>query len=182
MADMSRHAGIIVIILLSLVMSSSLADQTLIAPGSSWKYNDTGTDLGTAWRNPAYNDAAWASGLAELGYGDGGESTVLSYGASSTAKYITYYFRRSFNLANPAALATLSVRFVRDDGCVIYLNGTEVVRSNMPAGAITSSTLAVTAIADAAESAWQQVQIDPPRRVRGSRCRSILRCWSPART
>ena len=92
------------------------AEQTLIAPDSSWKYNDTGSNLGTAWRALAYNDASWPAGLAQLGYGDGDESTVLSYGSNPTNRRITYYFRRSFTVANPASIAALTLRYVRDDG------------------------------------------------------------------
>ena len=44
--------------------------RTLIAAGAIWKYLDTGTNLGTAWLAPGFDDTAWASGPAELGYGD----------------------------------------------------------------------------------------------------------------
>ena len=122
--------------LLSLVVLTSVhvrsAEQILVAAASAWKYNDSGTNLGTAWRAAAYNDAAWATGSAQLGYGDGDEATVLSYGSNSSNRRITYYFRRAFTVATPAALGALTVRYVRDDGAIIYVNGVEVVRSNMP--------------------------------------------------
>src|SRR5262245_39240893 len=73
------------------------ADQILVGAGSSWRYNDSGSNLGTAWRAIAYDDASWASGLAQLGYGDGAEATVMSYG-SATNRRITYYFRGSFTV------------------------------------------------------------------------------------
>ena len=142
--------------------------QTLISPGSDWKYNDSGSNLQTAWRAPGYNEASWLSGFAQLGYGDGGESTVLSYGGNSSNRYITYYFRRSFTVADPAAIAGLTLRLIRDDGCVIYLNGAEVLRSNMPSGTVTYSTLASTAISGADESAWQQAPLDPSLLVAGT--------------
>ena len=44
---------------------------TLISNGSSWKYLDDGSNQGTAWYGTGFNDASWASGNAELGYGDG---------------------------------------------------------------------------------------------------------------
>ena len=84
------------------------ADQTLIAPGSAWKYNDSGTNLNTTWKNPTYVDTSWPTGNAQLGYGDGDESTVISYGSSTTNRRITYYFRRSFTVADPAAFSALS--------------------------------------------------------------------------
>jgi hypothetical protein len=158
----------IVLGVLVLSTSSRSADQTLIAAGSMWKYNDSGSNLGTAWRTLAYNDAGWASGPAQLGYGDGDEATSLSYGSDPNNRRITYYFRRSFSVANPAALAALSVRFVRDDGVAIYVNGIEVVRSNMPSGTISATTLATTAIGGADENAWQQASIDPSVLVAGT--------------
>ncbi len=113
--------------LAALSVPALTADQILIPAGSAWRYNDTGTNLGTAWRATGFNDAAWASGNAQLGYGDGDESTLISYGTSTSNRRITYYFRTQFTVANPAAVAALTLRFVRDDGAVIYLNGDEVV-------------------------------------------------------
>jgi hypothetical protein len=46
----------------------------------------------------------------------------------------TTYFRRLFNVANPGSLVGLTVRLRRDDGGVVYLNETEVFRSNMTNG------------------------------------------------
>jgi VCBS repeat-containing protein len=147
---------------------SQTADQILVAPGAVWRYNDSGTNLGTAWRAVSYNDGAWRTGPAQLGYGDGDEATVISYGSNANNRRITYYFRRSFTVANPAVFASLLVRFVRDDGAVIYLNGVEVARSNMPTGTINYLTRAVTAIGGADESAWQEVPVDPSRLVTGT--------------
>jgi hypothetical protein len=43
------------------------------------------------------------------------------------------------------------LRVLRDDGAVVYLNGTEIFRSNMPNGAIAASTPANTAVAGSDE-------------------------------
>jgi hypothetical protein len=158
----------LVSLVLALAASVQSADQILIGAGSTWKYNDSGSNLGTAWRTRTYNDASWASGLAQLGYGDGDEATVLSYGSNPSNRRITYYFRRSFTVPNPSALAALTVRYVRDDGAVIYLNGTEVVRSNMPAGTIGYTTRATAAIGGADESAWLEAPLDPALLVAGT--------------
>ena len=144
------------------------ADLVLISPGSVWRFNDSGLNLGTSWRTVTYNDGSWSSGPAQLGYGDGDESTVISYGSNPNNRRITYYFRRSFTVTNPSAIAALVVRFVRDDGCVIYLNGVEVVRSNMPTGSVSYTTRASVAIGGADESAWLEAPIDPARLVAGT--------------
>lgn len=128
------------------------ADQTLVPTGSQWRYLDNGTDPGTAWRGAGFDDSGWAYGAAQLGYGDGDEATVVGFGPNSSAKYITTYFRKTFAVTDPGAFTGLNLRVLRDDGVVVYLNGVEVYRNNLPTGTITSATLAPTAISGAEES------------------------------
>ncbi len=124
----------------------NISTATYIPLGSTWKYLDTGTNQGTAWRALAFADATWKSGAAELGYGDGDEATVVGFGSSSSAKFITTYFRKTFNVADPALVSAPTLRVKRDDGAVIYVNGTEVWRSNMPTGTIAYNTAASSAV------------------------------------
>ncbi len=131
---------------------SAQTTTTFVPLGSTWRYLDNGSNQGTAWRATAFDDATWAQGPAELGYGDGGEATVVSFGPNASSKYITTYFRQSFTVTNAAAYTAAALRVRRDDGVVIYLNGTEVFRSNLPTGTITYTTLAPSAIGGADES------------------------------
>ncbi len=131
---------------------------SVIAAGASWKYLDNGSNQGTAWDNLGFDDSAWKSGNAELGYGDGDEATKVSFGSSSSNKFTTTYFRKSFSLTDASKITGLSLQLVRDDGAVVYVNGTEVFRSNMPTGTITSSTFATSAIED---SGWKTATINP---------------------
>jgi uncharacterized repeat protein (TIGR01451 family) len=119
----------------------SLTPFTFVNAGSSWKYLDNGSDQGTAWRALTFDDSGWPSGLAQLGYGDGDEITVVSYGGNAAAKFITTYFRKSFVLEDASKLTNAVIYLLRDDGAAVYLNGTQVVRSNLAANA-TSTTLA----------------------------------------
>lgn len=114
---------------------------TLIPLGSAWKYSDAGVALPIEWRQPAYDDSAWKEGAAQLGYGDGDETTTIDGGPSSD-RHRTAYFRRSFDVVDPDAIGSLTVRLLRDDGAVVYVNGVEVFRKNMPAGTIGYGTLA----------------------------------------
>ena len=115
------------VLLLSPMLSARAAD-LLIPTNSVWKYLDNGSDQGTAWRELGFNDSSWSSGRAELGYGDGDEATTLSFGGSGSSsnnnKHITYYFRHSFTVPNPSAYVLLRMLLKRDDGAVVYLNGT----------------------------------------------------------
>lgn len=110
---------------------ASAAD-TLVPQGSTWRYLDNGSDQATAWREPGFNDLAWSQEPAQLGYGDGDEVTVVSYGPNSVNKYITTYFRNTFSVTNASQYDSLTLGLLRDDGAVVYLNGAEIVRSNMP--------------------------------------------------
>jgi hypothetical protein len=131
------------------------AQETVLVPaGAVWKYLDDGTDQGTAWRAIAFDDSSWRSGPAELGYGDGDERTVVSYGTDPNNKHITTWFRHPFTVANPAAFSTLGLRVLRDDGAVVWLNGAEVFRTNLPAGPIGWRTLASSAVGGTAEQAF----------------------------
>ncbi len=110
---------------------------TNVPKGAVWKYLDNGSDQGSAWRVPGFDDSTWASGPAQLGYDEGDESTVTSYGPDSGDKYPTTYFRHHFSVGGAAGVTGLTVNLLRDDGAIVYLNDTEVVRDNMPAGAVT---------------------------------------------
>ena len=114
---------------------------SLVATGSVWKYLDTGIDQGTAWVSPLFDDSAWASGPAELGFGDQDEATVLNRMPDGNP-LITAYFRQTFQVSDASAIPGLLLRLWRDDGAVIYLNGVEAFRNNMPAGAVNYATLA----------------------------------------
>ena len=46
----------------------------LVPAGAKWKYLDDGSDQGTWWRALEFDDRAWASGPAQLGYGDDDEA------------------------------------------------------------------------------------------------------------
>src|SRR5687767_2107985 len=150
------------------LISPAQTTTTLVPLQSVWKYLDNGSNQGTAWRAPAFDDSSWAQGPGELGYGDGGEATVVGYGPNSAAKYITTYFRRSFTVNGAGSFTSAGLRVRRDDGVVIYLNGTEIYRTNLPAGAITYTTLAPAAIGGADETALLTASVNAALLVEGN--------------
>ena len=161
------------LLLLCLTVSLSVAQTstTLIANGATWRYSDKGTTptsqtVGATvynWTNLGYDDSSptsWSAGPSELGYGDGDEQTVVTAKPpSTTANYITTYFRRTFT--NPAILThyRYKVRYIRDDGIVLYLNGIEIRRDGMPDGIITNSTPATLTVGNADESTWYEFYV-----------------------
>ncbi|HZO86648.1 MAG TPA: hypothetical protein VFC26_15625, partial [Verrucomicrobiae bacterium] len=133
----------------------------ILPAGSAWRYSADGTDQGTAWRSVSFNDAIWNTGPAQLGFGDGDEVTMLTPGI------VTAYFRHAFQ-SQLSGVSSLTVRLLRDDGAVVYINGVEVFRNNMPAGPVSYTTLATAAVGGAEESTeFIVAQIDPNVLVQG---------------
>lgn len=130
--------------LVSLITATSVTAQIVLVPRNAfWTYEDTGTDLGTAWQPLSYNDATWDSAQAPLGYGEPFIMTATSFGPDQNNKYPTTYFRHEFTfteLSTDITFLELEANF--DDGFVAYLNGTEVLRRSMPVGAVAYSTFA----------------------------------------
>ncbi|HSC75073.1 MAG TPA: metallophosphoesterase [Pseudomonadales bacterium] len=134
-----------------LLLAAVVATQSMLAQAGStilfdpfnveWRYLDNGSNQGTAWRARNFNDSAWATGKAKLGYGFGDETTLINSGPAG-AHYITSYYRHTFDIENPAQFHDLSLTVLRDDGIVVYINGTEVFRNNMPSGAVAFNTVA----------------------------------------
>jgi diadenosine tetraphosphatase ApaH/serine/threonine PP2A family protein phosphatase len=104
--------------------------------GSVWAYLDDGTDKGSDWREPGFDDRSWKRGPAELGYGEEDQATKLNYGPDEKNKYATTYFRTRFSVGNAAALKNAEIRLLRDDAAAIYLNGRKLYRDpTLAAGA-----------------------------------------------
>ncbi len=109
----------------------------LVSFGSVWNYLDDGSDQGlpfweTYWfAHPDYNDGFWhPESPAELGYGDGGEATVVDSGPSSN-RYMVTYFRKTFDVEDASIYSGLRLQVQRDDGVVVYLNGALIHRDNI---------------------------------------------------
>jgi len=129
-----------------------------------WKYLDNGSNQGTAWIPAAFSDITWKTANGKFGYGDPVTTVVYSgcppsnYPAAENpapacgSKYITTYFRKTITIPNPALFSNFIMNMYRDDGIVVYVNGVEVLRDNMPLGAITNTTLAPAAAADDGQS------------------------------
>jgi PKD repeat protein len=138
----------------------ALATQTVLVPvGSTWTYLDTGVDPIPDWNTVGFDDTAWLSGPSPLGYGEWDLVTTIDEG-DPLDRPITNWFRHEFTATGVTAFTALSMELRRDDGAVVYLNGVEMDRTNMPTGTILSSTPAVLAIEGSDEAtrihyAWE---------------------------
>ncbi len=126
------------------------ATNTLLPAGSIWRYWDAGSLPASNWYEIAFDDGLWPYGPAELGSDtEGGEATIIDYDRGETC-----YFRTEFTVSGLAGVDQLVAELQRDDGAVIYLNGAELFRDNMPDGDIEYGTRATNTVGGSDESAF----------------------------
>jgi hypothetical protein len=116
----------------------------LFDTGSVWRFDDSG-NTPAGWNTPEFDDTGWSSGPSALGQAETWNATEVDpYIDGTSTRRITTYFRNTFTVDDPSAVKSLDLGVRRDDGIVVYLNGTEVWRDNMPAGDVSADTLATT--------------------------------------
>lgn len=141
---------------------------TLVPAGSDWRYLDDSSDAGTAWRQPGFDDRGWNRGLAQFGYGDGDERTLLRSNRLDGTRIQTTYFRKPFLVTNAWAITNLAVGLLRDDGGIVYLNGEEIFRSNVANGTVNYTDWALTAVGNADETIYFTTNVPPALLVEGT--------------
>ncbi len=135
-----------------------VADPNLLPFGANWKWFYAEGGPAADWASTTFNDSAWATGAGEFGYGDSDEKTIIS--TAPTPRPMTAYFRTKVTITDPTAFSSVLASLVRDDGAVVYVNGVEVGRSNLPAGPIAFATPSTAIISDrAAERAIVPITI-----------------------
>ncbi|MGR3857933.1 alkaline phosphatase PhoX [Chryseobacterium indologenes] len=146
---------------LAILAGSGLQAQTLIFnKNASWSYKDNNQAQPAGWNAQTYDISTWAVGNGPLGYGDPVTTTINS-------GLTTAYFAKDFTVDLSTLSDTMELGVMRDDGIIVYLNGEEVVRDNMPAGAVTFNTFSSTTIDGAAESVYNIFSIPKSKFVNG---------------
>lgn len=112
----------------------------VMANGGMWRYyslnnyNAVPPDIaGLNWMADNYNDASNWTNTANNSNAFGFNETGVNSPVQTNRE--TYYLRQDFNITNPAQYDSIALTASYDDGAIIYVNGTEVARMNMPAGA-----------------------------------------------
>ena len=126
-------------------ISSSAANESLLDTNTAWRYYYEGNQPAGNWYESAYDDSAWDTGSDKFGYDTNNFRTynvTLDYGGNPAEKYVTAYFRSSFTISDLSTMEEIQGNLLYDDGVVLFINGKEVQRINMPAGAISYETFA----------------------------------------
>lgn len=113
----------------------------LSVTNTTWRYDNSGTDQGSAWRAPGFVDTAWSTGKGLFGF----ETTpaIYPYPFNTTVPapdqaqgHVTVYFRAHFQWTNPFTSFELISTNYLDDGAVFYLNGNEAGRLRVTANPV----------------------------------------------
>ena len=115
----------------------------IVSLGDEWRYDESGDDLGSAWKQSEFDDTSWKTGKGMFGRETA--SRILSMPEPKiqtewTQRISTHYLRKQFTWEGGTDSAFFSMDAVLDDGLVVYLNGTEIGRHRMPAGVINYQT------------------------------------------
>lgn len=121
---------------------SASTSELLLSDSVSWAYYYDSVPPVSEWNSVGFDDSEWSRGKGRFGYASSGTfDTQLKY-EDIENKPITAYFRTVFDVKDTAAYSLVKARIDYDDGYVIYINGKEIDRENMPEGDIDYSSLA----------------------------------------
>ncbi len=103
----------------------------LIVQAATWRYFKGVAAPPANWKKTAFDAAGWLEGKMGIGYGDKDDATELT---DMQGKYPSVFLRYDFDISPGVAARAESLRLrVRfDDGFIASLNGSELVRVNMP--------------------------------------------------
>ena len=136
-------------------------DTSLITQGDQWKYLVSWDTPDVNWTAAEYEDDHWESGNAQLGYGDGDEETVVSYGGDPDNKIITTWFRKHFVIEDTSLYRRYTLNLLRDDGARVFVNGREMIRDNMQRWSVGAHATAEEGVNGLDESTWYSYSLNP---------------------
>ncbi|MEX0275056.1 MAG: helix-turn-helix transcriptional regulator [Flavobacteriaceae bacterium] len=137
-----KHLGVIIAIGLGTFFTPLYGQTNIIATGDEWYYYDAENAPEIGWENELQLTENWKKGISPLGYGDEGIKTIIGFGDDPKKKHITKYFKKTIRIDNPFEYLAYTLKVQRDDGIILYLNGREIMRNNMPDGIIDHHTTA----------------------------------------
>lgn len=117
----------------------------LLQNGSQWRWQYRSGNWPTGWTTPAFDDSGWNTGRALFGFGAAGIVTVVDVPPPTSNRPLSAQFRHTFTVDDADVLSGITLTTRADDGVVVYVNGIEVARQNMPTGNLSAGSYATAA-------------------------------------
>ena len=123
------------------VCGAKVAEPVLLANGQTNAYNikfrhEAGTrdgysDIEAGWNTADFDDSEWDELVMPIGTNgyDGNAHSGAQYNTIWYNEYNTYWFRRTFEVEDPATFTKLTLKALHDDDYAVFLNGTKVVEA-----------------------------------------------------
>lgn len=111
-----------------------IESQELLADTATWKYRWATEAPDASWATRAFDDSQWNEGAAPIGYGASQLGTAIN-ASTLSPRPVTTYFRTTFTVEDPTAIGGVAISYTADDGAAVYVNGKEVQRMRLTAGA-----------------------------------------------
>ncbi len=129
---------------------------TPVASGSTWRYWAASGAPPAGWKNAGYADGSWSQGASPFTHG---ETVTTGTVLPGVVPRTTTYCRRTFQGPLVFGEDTPMLRVRADDGVVVYFNGTEIWRNNMPDGTPGHTTAANRTVEGREESEWHVIPL-----------------------
>lgn len=151
----SRIARLILLLAATFGVHSTAAAAEILPYGAKWHYfigvSDPSTADASAWRRLGFNDSTWTVAPAPIGYANPPNAPVESalvtlIPSSQEGAYSSVFMRTEFVAKSPVPGNVFTVNVNIDDGCIVWINGTEVGRYNVPEGDLPFNSWASSAL------------------------------------
>jgi len=108
----------------------------LPASGTGWRWrlgdSEASTPVG-AWRETGFvEDETWTPATLPIGFGIVTNMTFKTPATGMRNNHLSMYLRNEFTIASGEIPPALQLRFMLDDGLILWINGVEVHRENLP--------------------------------------------------
>lgn len=142
--DIAKDDGPIEYTLTAAPPHASGTVQLVALTAANWQFNRSGTEPASEWREPGFDDSqgGWESGRALFGKTADPSVYPAPVVTPLTEKVTTFYLRAKFNWDKDSDGLSLVASNILSDGALVWLNGAEVARVRLAAGAISAATLA----------------------------------------
>ncbi|PYI84469.1 MAG: hypothetical protein DME26_13240 [Verrucomicrobia bacterium] len=124
---------------------------TVISLNTSWKYlkgfSEASAPDPTAWQAIDFGDTNWVTALTPFWYGDAQPTTGTQL-TDMRGRYTCIFLRKFFTITDPSQISQMQLVALSDDGFIAWINGQEIARYNMPAGAVPYNGTSLPALAE----------------------------------
>ena len=108
----------------------------LPAAGTGWRWRPGSSEASSpvdAWRETGFvEDETWSPATLPIGFGNVGDMVFKTAVSGMQGSHSSLFLRNQFTIAAGEIPPALQMRFMLDDGFILWINGGEVYRENMP--------------------------------------------------